>query len=78
MVNLGQYIIKILVILNHFPIDVRFIGEDYYGKEFTGKDLPHIRIHYNKRRHDFSTTNLRKKVNTPMMSDVVSHQVGLL
>ena len=68
----------LLVILNHFPIDVRFIGEDYYGKEFTGKDLAHIRIHYNKRRHDFSTTNLRKKVSTPMMSDLVSHQVGLV
>ena len=29
---------------------------------FTGKDLKHIEIYYNKRRHSFSTTELRKRV----------------
>ena len=53
---------ELLVILNHFPIDIRFIGEDYTNKEFTGNDIHHIKIYYNKRRHDFSTTNLRKKM----------------
>jgi len=52
----------LLVILNHFPIDIRFIGEDYTNKEFTGKDIHHIKTYYNKRRHHFSTTNLRKKM----------------
>ena len=42
-------------------IDVRIIGEEYKDKEFTGKYLD-MEIYYNSRRHDFSTTNLRKKI----------------
>lgn len=49
-------------LLTHIPIHVRIIGEDYYGKEFTGKDLGH-RLHYNKRRHNFSTSGLRQEVS---------------
>lgn len=41
--------------------DVRFIGEDYRGKHFTGNELP-IPIVYTSRRHNFSTSNLRKRV----------------
>ena len=53
---------ELLAILTHIPLDIRIIGSDYIGKEFTGKDLPHIRTYYNKRDHDFSTTNLRQQV----------------
>jgi len=49
-----------LALLNHLPVDIRIIGEDYYKKDFTGKDV--VPLHYNKRRHDFSTTKLRDKV----------------
>jgi glycerol-3-phosphate cytidylyltransferase len=42
-------------------IDVRIIGEDYIGKNFTGRDLP-IRTEYNWRGHDYSTTNRRRAV----------------
>jgi len=42
-------------------INVRIIGEEYKNKNFTGKHLD-IDIYYNSRRHDFSTTNLRKKI----------------
>ena len=42
-------------------IDVRIIGEEYKDKEFTGKYLD-MEIYYNSRRHNFSTTNLRKKL----------------
>jgi glycerol-3-phosphate cytidylyltransferase len=40
--------------------DIRIVGEEYKGKEHTGKGLCHI--HYNKRRHSFSTSELRERV----------------
>jgi len=54
---------ELIAILSHVPISVRILGEDYYGKDYTGKDLE-LPIHYNRRRHDFSTTQLRKNVET--------------
>jgi glycerol-3-phosphate cytidylyltransferase len=42
-------------------IDVRIIGEDYKGKDFTGKDLG-IEIYYNSRKHRFSSSELRKRI----------------
>lgn len=48
--------------LRSLPIDVRFVGEDYLGKGFTGKDTCAelgIKIVYNKRRHNLSSTELR-------------------
>lgn len=42
-------------------VDVRFIGEDHKGQPFTGDDLP-IKIVYNTRDHDYSSTNLRKRI----------------
>ena len=48
-------------LLQTFKPDVRFIGEDYRGKAFTGDELP-IKITYTSRRHSFSSSNLRKKV----------------
>ena len=41
--------------------DVRILGTDYKDKDFTGKDLD-IDIYYHKRDHDWSTTNLRKRI----------------
>ena len=41
--------------------DVRILGSDYIGKSFTGDDL-NIPIYYHKRNHNYSTTNLRKKL----------------
>ena len=41
--------------------DVRILGSDYKNKDFTGKDL-NIDIYYHKRDHDWSTTNLRKRI----------------
>ena len=48
-------------VLQSFPIDIRIIGEEYQHKSFTGKELP-IEIYYNKRRHSFSTSELRQRV----------------
>ena len=38
--------------------DVRFLGDDYKGKPFTGDDL-NIRIHYLNRNHGWSTTKFK-------------------
>ena len=48
-------------ILQSYKIDVRIIGEEYQGKQFTGCDLD-IPLYFNKRRHSFSTTELRGRV----------------
>lgn len=49
-------------ILHSYPINVRFVGDEYKDKDFTGKDLQHIEIYYNSRKHSFSTTELRGRV----------------
>jgi glycerol-3-phosphate cytidylyltransferase len=46
-------------------LDVRIIGEEYKHKEYTAKKICQkrgIKVIYNKRDHDFSTTNLRKRI----------------
>jgi glycerol-3-phosphate cytidylyltransferase len=48
-------------ILLSYPIDVRILGQEYEGKDFTGSDLD-IRCYFNKRKHSFSTTELRQRV----------------
>lgn len=52
---------ELLDMLRSYHIDVRIIGEEYKESNFTGKELD-IPIYYNKRRHSFSTTELRKRV----------------
>jgi len=52
----------LLDILHSYPIDVRVVGDEYKDKDFTGKDLSHIEMYYNSRKHSFSTTELRKRV----------------
>ena len=49
-----------LALLNNLPVHIRIIGEDYRGKDFTGKDA--VPVHYNKRQHNYSTSSLRKKI----------------
>lgn len=48
-------------ILLSFPINVRILGEEYKGKEFTGHDIP-MEFYFNQRRHSFSTSELRQRV----------------
>jgi glycerol-3-phosphate cytidylyltransferase len=47
------------------PIDVRIMGEEYRDKEYTGKEICEkrkIQIHFNKRDHFFSSSDLRLRV----------------
>lgn len=46
-------------------IDVRFIGEEYKDKMFTGKEYclnSKIEIYYNSRNHRFSSSELRSRI----------------
>ena len=52
----------LLDILHSYPINLRIVGEEYRDKDFTGKDLENIEMYYNKRKHSFSTTELRGRV----------------
>ena len=52
-------------ILLTFPINIRIIGADYKGTDFSGKQLcidNNIEIYYNSRSHNFSSSSLRKRV----------------
>lgn len=55
----------LLLALKSLPINVRFVGEDYLDKDFTGKqeciDLG-IKLVYNRRKHNLSSTELRLRV----------------
>ena len=45
-------------ILKEEEIDIRFLGDDYKNKSFTGEDL-NIPIHYLDRSHGWSTTKFK-------------------
>lgn len=75
-VNACKYVDEIVIystekdlmdVLQSYPINIRIIGEEYMHKSFTGKELP-IELYYNKRRHSFSTSELRQRV--------VEHEIG--
>lgn len=48
-------------ILLSYPIGVRVLGEEYADKGFTGHDID-MDFYFNKRKHSFSTTELRQRV----------------
>ncbi len=48
-------------LLKKLKPDIRIIGADWKGKKYTGWDLD-IPVYFNSRDHDYSTTNLRKRV----------------
>ena len=54
-------------LIQHVEADIRFLGDDYKGKEYTGDDLP-IRVHYINRDHDWSTTKFKKLIADEVLS----------
>lgn len=55
----------LLLALKSLPIDIRFVGADYIGKDFTGKSWcleNNIKIHYCRRSHGLSSTELRRRI----------------
>ena len=56
---------ELISIFSSLDLDVRIIGEEYKDTEFTAKNICQkrgIKLVYNKRDHDFSTTNLRERI----------------
>lgn len=54
-------------IFKSLQLDVRIIGEEYKEKNYTAKDIcikRNIEIVYNKREHDFSSSELRQRVKS--------------
>ena len=54
-------------IFKSLKLDVRIIGEEYKEKNYTAKDIcikRNIEIVYNKREHDFSSSELRQRVKS--------------
>lgn len=52
-------------IIKTYSIDVRILGEEYKDEDFTGRELCDrlgIRLYFNKRNHDFSSSELRKRM----------------
>ena len=53
---------NLLDILEETQWDVRILGEEYKDKYFTGRDETFDRCYFNKRPHDFSSSELRERV----------------
>ena len=53
----------LLNIIGQVDWDIRIIGEEYKNKDFTGRDQTLERCHFNKRPHNFSSSELRERVS---------------
>jgi glycerol-3-phosphate cytidylyltransferase len=49
-------------LLEATKIDIRFVGEDYKNKGFTGADLAKD-VYFTSRQHSFSSSTLRNRIN---------------
>jgi glycerol-3-phosphate cytidylyltransferase len=57
-------------IFSSFKLDIRIIGSDYLNKDFTAKEIcinRGIKIFYNKRDHNFSSTELKNRIKDARM-----------
>ena len=52
---------ELIKLLEDNKFNIRFLGDDYIGKSFTGIEL-NIDIHYLKRDHGWSTTKFKKLI----------------
>jgi glycerol-3-phosphate cytidylyltransferase len=55
----------LLNILLSYPINVRILGQEYESQAFTGRwecEMRQIKFYFNKREHNFSTSELRQRV----------------
>lgn len=51
---------ELVEILKDFKPDIRIIGSDYEGKDFTGKDL--CPVYFHQRNHEWSSSALRERI----------------
>ena len=58
---------ELIEILKNGDFTIRFLGDDYLDKDFTGSHL-NIPIHYISRDHGWSTTKFKKAINKSFKS----------
>ncbi len=51
----------LMELLKKLKPHIRFVGMDWKGKYFTGKELP-IKVIYNSRNHNYSSSALRERI----------------
>jgi len=56
-------------LIQHVNTDIRFLGEDYKNKDYTGKDL-NIPVYWIKRDHGWSTTKFKKKISNSIHNKI--------
>lgn len=61
-VHIYTYEAQLLDLLKMGEFNIRFLGDDYIGKPFTGDNLP-IEIHYLNRDHGWSTTKYKQLIS---------------
>lgn len=59
---------ELIDLIQLYRVDIRFIGEDYRDKPFTGDTLEGIEVFYNRRDHRFSSSSLKKRAKE---SDII-------
>tara|TARA_R110002012_G_scaffold91458_2_gene222666 strand:+ start:129 stop:578 length:450 start_codon:yes stop_codon:yes gene_type:complete len=52
---------ELLKLIKFWKPDIRILGEDYIGLDFTGKDL-NINVVYTTRSHEWSTTKIKNLI----------------
>lgn len=53
------------ILLQILPINIRILGEEKIGQEFSGKEICErlgISIYFNRRKHNYSTSELRERI----------------
>ena len=58
---------ELIEILKNGDFTIRFLGDDYLDKDFTGSQL-NIPIHYISRDHGWSTTKFKNAINKSFQS----------
>ena len=61
-VHIYTYEAQLLDLLSMGEFDVRFLGDDYIGRPFTGDNL-NIKIDYINRDHGWSTTKFKNLIS---------------
>ena len=63
------YEIELLELLKAGEFDIRFLGDDYIDKPFTGDELK-IPIHYLNRDHGWSTTKFKLQIASEVLKQM--------
>ena len=60
-VKVYTYEKELIQLIENSKFSIRFLGDDYINKDFTGSDL-NIPVHFISRNHDWSTTKFKNLI----------------